>query len=597
MHRYVPTRVLAASLAAFVMAFPVNTPGAAAATERSDQQPAPHDVVIATTILLVPAVPGVTDGNVPGSPYRRMTDRRTGGFATSVVNSPPFELCELLTSGDDAPSRYWQDVNVGQCVYDMLGMLPGVGLPIDATNGLLYLGRGKFGDAAWSAVAFIPGLGTLGPVTKYVDRLLEVVRKLPSGAADELIRKVSGNSFWRQHIAPKINPARRLDNGDDIVRHDIDRGFPREIYVRMPGRQFTEVLAGGNRVTNTMDHLGRVVSREWIVASVPEGLRSSRSTHKVKELMANSGRAGDDYGHGVAHYAGGPMSPSNFRPQDPAANRIAQRGAEVALGRVADKGHHVRARLDDFFDEGNMTLRPDSHRIEWWVGGQRQEAWEFANDTSAKYVKIPPELRNQLARLLGYQIPDTLAGLAAMGLPRPVTEPPEKAVGRSSGLDGASSGRTYYTVVGSFRTEKAAIRERDALARQYGRSFNILLASNDWWAVTAGTHTTQHAALNKCDALDRAVPQDCYAIDGATTVQESDGSYLTVVASLPSKSDAITERDALGYRYPNHTFGIRLADNGVWAVTAGKHTTESAGLETCHVLERAIPYQCFVIRT
>lgn len=578
-------------MAASVIAFPVSAPGAAAATEPSDQPPVPHNVVIATTILVVPVVPGITDANVPGSPYRK----RTESFSSSVVNSPLLELCELLTSGDDAPSRYWQDVDVGQCVNDMLGMLPGVGLLFDASNGLLYLGRGKFVDAAWSAVAFIPGLGTMGPVAKYVDRFLEVVRKLPSGAADELIRKVSGNSFWKKHIAPRINPARGLDNGDDIVRHDIDRGFPREIYVRMPGRHFTETLAGGQVVTHTMDQLGRVVSSEWIVTA-EKGLGHSRSTHKLRGLMEHSGKAGDEYGHRVMHAEGGHMSPSNFRPQCEAANK-AQEGVELALRNLVDKGYHVRMKVNDIFNEGNKTLRPDSHRIEWWVDGKSQRAWEFTNDALAEYTKIPPDIKNQLARLLGYQIPDTIAGLAAMGLPGPVTEQPEKAVDQYSGLDGANSGRTYHTIVGSFRTEGAAIRERDALARQYGRPFNIRLTSNDWWAVTAGRHTTRQAALNICDALDRAVPQDCYAIYEATSVQESDGNYLTVVASLPSKSDAITERDSLRQRYPNHTFDTHLADNGVWAVTAGKHTTESAGLETCHILERAIPYQCFVIRT
>ena len=197
-------RILAAIVAALVIAPPVSTPGAAAATEHSDQQPAPHDVVIATTILLVPVVPGVTDGNVPGSTHRRMTDRRTGGFATSVVNSPPFELCELLTSGNDAPSRYWQDVNVAQCVLDLSGMLPAWGLQADASSFLIYTGRGRFGDAAWSAAAFIPGLGTLGPVAKYVNRFRDIVRTLPPEKAHALILRVSSHWFWRENIAPRI---------------------------------------------------------------------------------------------------------------------------------------------------------------------------------------------------------------------------------------------------------------------------------------------------------------------------------------------------------------------------------------------------------
>ena len=313
---------------------------------------------------------------------------------------------------------------MGQCVFDMLGMVPGAGLVIDASNGLIYLVRGRFGDAGWSAVAFIPGIGTLGPVAKYVDRFLEVVRKLPSGAANDLIRRVSNNSFWKKHIAPRINPARGLDNGDDIVRHDIDRGFPRELYVRLPGRQFTETLAGGHLVTHTMDELGRIVSSEWIVRNVPEHLRHSRYTGGLKELMANSGKAGDDYAHRVAHSTGGPMSTSNFRPQHGNANRKAQKGAEEALVRLVDEGHHVRMRVEDIFDEGNKTLRPDSFVIRWWVDGQPQKAWRFPNDSSAGFTKNPAEIQNQLARLLGYQIPDTLAGLAAMGLP-PTTEQPE----------------------------------------------------------------------------------------------------------------------------------------------------------------------------
>ena len=183
----------------------------------------------------------------------------------------------------------------------------------------------------------------------------------------------------------------------------------------------------------TMDKLGRVFVREWTVGNMPRRPRLSVST-EVRELMAASAKTGDELGHGVAHRMGGGVSAANLRNQNKHANR-AQRGVEEVLVAVHNRGHQVRARLTDIFNAGNTSSRPDSFIVDWWVDGRRQTPWEFSNSAEAADTLIPRDIKNQLHTLLGYQIPDTLAGLAAMGLPGPATEQPEQAANQSSGLD------------------------------------------------------------------------------------------------------------------------------------------------------------------
>ena len=66
--------------------------------------------------------------------------------------------------------------------------------------------------------------------------------------------------------------------------------------------------------------------------------------------------------------------------------------------------------------------------------------------------------------------------------------------------------------VGSFLSRADAVEQAAYLTNKYERPFGIELATNGWWGVITGTHSTKEEALNTCRALNRPIPEECYEL-------------------------------------------------------------------------------------
>jgi RHS repeat-associated protein len=72
-----------------------------------------------------------------------------------------------------------------QTALDVLGLIPGLGEPIDGLNAAIYLGRGQYGNAALSAAAMVPLIGSVGTGGKLAGK---VATHIPDGLVKNAIK-------------------------------------------------------------------------------------------------------------------------------------------------------------------------------------------------------------------------------------------------------------------------------------------------------------------------------------------------------------------------------------------------------------------------
>lgn len=174
------------------------------------------------------------------------------------------EIYELLGSfGADLEQFRLEQVTAGsnrenfvdrlQTGLDIAGLVPLVGEPIDAINGLIYLSRGKHGDAALSFVAVVPVIGSAGTGTKLTkkvasssDEILHYGSELRSlGATEDLSGVVykrtdllSGETYVGQAKSLERYDARQLEH----ARDNLDKLFDFEVLGRANPGQDLDVL-------------------------------------------------------------------------------------------------------------------------------------------------------------------------------------------------------------------------------------------------------------------------------------------------------------------------------------------------------------------
>ena len=295
------------------------------------------------------------------------------------------ELCGILTEGE-SDSYSESDLDAGQCVNDFLGLTPVLGIGIDLSNAALSTFRGNFDDAAFSGLAAVPIVGTANPkILRYIDN---IAKSTPEVLASKL-KKLEKFAIWKR-VVSEANPVRQhLDHGDELATIDEAFGFARGVHYRTPGREFTEVLPGGQVVTGKLGSKARVVSKTFDVRVVHKSLRPSYASakyqsdkRKVAKIMELWGKPGDELGHGVADRFGGPMSITNITPQHRLAN-IAQKGAERIWADFGDD--QVRVTVQHIFNKGNIGGRPDAYLFPWRLNGKRMKPFFIPNDESAQF--------------------------------------------------------------------------------------------------------------------------------------------------------------------------------------------------------------------
>jgi guanyl-specific ribonuclease Sa len=100
-----------------------------------------------------------------------------------------------------------------QTVLDVVGLIPAVGEPADAANAAIYTARGDYANAALSAAACIPIVGSLGTTAKLVNKGSQVVDTVVDGA------KVIDNLVDTSKIVDKVNDAgKAVDNINDVSK-------------------------------------------------------------------------------------------------------------------------------------------------------------------------------------------------------------------------------------------------------------------------------------------------------------------------------------------------------------------------------------------
>ena len=122
------------------------------------------------------------------NPYlKRFMNSDPAGFAGGMnwfaySAGDPINLMDPLGLGPADSERYtWVDgVQDG---IGTLGFIPGAGAIPDGVNGVIYIFRGKWGDAGFSFAAMIPLAGDLVAAGKYADRLNDV-RRIADGAEE-----------------------------------------------------------------------------------------------------------------------------------------------------------------------------------------------------------------------------------------------------------------------------------------------------------------------------------------------------------------------------------------------------------------------------
>lgn len=102
-----------------------------------------------------------------------------------------------------------------QTALDVLGLVPGFGEPIDGLNALIYLGRGQYGNAALSAGAMIPVIGSVGTGGKLAGK---AASKIPDGAVRNLVKKgEAGGPGAGKRISKSTGDAVRAEANDTCV--------------------------------------------------------------------------------------------------------------------------------------------------------------------------------------------------------------------------------------------------------------------------------------------------------------------------------------------------------------------------------------------
>jgi RHS repeat-associated protein len=98
---------------------------------------------------------------------------------------------------------------------DLLGLIPGLGEPVDGLNALIYLGRGQYGNAALSAAAMVPVIGSVGTGGKLAGK---VASHVPDGLVKNIVKAGEAGGPGAGKAFPKsVKDAARAESKNTCV--------------------------------------------------------------------------------------------------------------------------------------------------------------------------------------------------------------------------------------------------------------------------------------------------------------------------------------------------------------------------------------------
>ncbi|MDF2473454.1 MAG: hypothetical protein K0R21_1236 [Anaerocolumna sp.] len=164
-----------------------------------------------------------------------------------------------------------------QTFLDVVGLIPAVGEPADAANAAIYTARGDYANAALSAAACIPIVGSLGTTAKLVNKGSQVVETVVDGA------KIIDNLVDSSKIVDKVNDAgKAVDNISDVSK-GIDA-------TKQTSNVASEVIEGGLETSQKLLNVGTKSDAIASVKNLPEAIQS-----KVKDFYRGGSNAYNNF--------------------------------------------------------------------------------------------------------------------------------------------------------------------------------------------------------------------------------------------------------------------------------------------------------------
>jgi hypothetical protein len=109
----------------------------------------------------------------------------------------------------------WTASDTGHLALDVLGMIPGIGEVADGINASWYAKQGKYGDAALSGAAMIPGAGWAAGGTKIAKHMGKLKRVLGFSDKAKDVKNVSKTTKGKFNMGE-----------DDMLKHVESHGTP-----------------------------------------------------------------------------------------------------------------------------------------------------------------------------------------------------------------------------------------------------------------------------------------------------------------------------------------------------------------------------------
>jgi hypothetical protein len=154
---------------------------------------------------------------------------RPTGCAT--LGTYPTNKVEVTSEKEQTSKKVLDVIQTG---LDIVGLIPGFGEIADAANAAIYTARGDYANAALSAAACIPIVGSLGTTAKLVNKGSQVVETVVDGA------KVIDNLVDTSKMVDKVNDAGKvIDNISDVSK-GIDA-------TKQTSNVASEVIEGGSQ--------------------------------------------------------------------------------------------------------------------------------------------------------------------------------------------------------------------------------------------------------------------------------------------------------------------------------------------------------------
>lgn len=276
-------------------------------------------------------------------------------YANAMIQ---YKQAEIEARADDG-GNWFSDI--GHMVLDGLGLVPVIGEPVDAINGIWYYAEGNVLDGSLSFASCIPVLGWFSTGGKWAHR----------GARALDVAKLVGRDG--KPLDEALESVQLLAKADDIeagvFRFDNLADFNRAANNPHPG-----VTYQYKDLTWSTDELGRTS----VVSGKPRLESPGRDTNLQRDIGNGPDARDSDVGfHLIGDSLGGPTNrlnvlPGNGKPIDDGLANLNQgqyARMERQLRRALADGRDVRVEIKPVYPPGSATTRPDKIVVDTWIDG------------------------------------------------------------------------------------------------------------------------------------------------------------------------------------------------------------------------------------